>query len=163
QGQDCKDREPPHGHCSPNHRRSSDAPPMAKNGPRSNLWRKLGGSWTVADPPQPPCGPIRLSPRSPGPPAHAILVTMPRQPLAVPRLSLPAALLVSLAIVAAVAGVLLWMGRIPMCQCGTIKLWHGGRGDSEMSQHLTDWYTYSHVLHGLIFYWLLTVVARGRL
>jgi hypothetical protein len=32
-----------------------------------------------------------------------------------------------------------------------------------MSQHLTDWYTYSHVLHGIIFYWLLTVIARGRL
>jgi hypothetical protein len=97
------------------------------------------------------------------PPAHAMLVTMPRQMLAVPRISRPVALLVSLALVAAAAGVLLWMGRIPICKCGTIKLWHGGRGDSEMSQHLTDWYTYSHVLHGIIFYWLLTVVARGRL
>ena len=55
------------------------------------------------------------------------------------------------------------MGRIPMCKCGTIKLWYGGRGDSEMSQHLTDWYSYSHVLHGIIFYWLLSVVAKGRL
>ena len=55
------------------------------------------------------------------------------------------------------------MGRIPMCKCGYIKFWHGGRGDSDMSQHLTDWYTYSHVLHGIIFYWLLTVVAKGRL
>ena len=32
-----------------------------------------------------------------------------------------------------------------------------------MSQHLTDWYSYSHVLHGIIFYWLLSVVAKGRL
>ena len=55
------------------------------------------------------------------------------------------------------------MGRIPMCKCGTIKLWYGGRGDSEMSQHLTDWYSYSHVLHGIIFYWLLSIVAKGRL
>ena len=55
------------------------------------------------------------------------------------------------------------MGRIPMCKCGYIKLWHGNRADSQTSQHLTDWYTYSHVLHGIILYWLLTVVSRGYL
>ena len=55
------------------------------------------------------------------------------------------------------------MGHPLICKCGTIKLWYGGRGDSEMSQHLTDWYSYSHVLHGIIFYWLLSVVAKGRL
>jgi len=88
---------------------------------------------------------------------------MPRRSLTIPRVSLPAALLLCLVIVAAAAGIEYAMGRIPMCKCGYIKLWHGGRGDSEMSQHLTDWYSYSHVLHGIIFYWLLTVVAKGRL
>ena len=88
---------------------------------------------------------------------------MPRPALAIPRLSLPLGLLISLGIVAVAAGVLYAMGRIPMCKCGTIKLWYGGRGDAEMSQHLTDWYSYSHVLHGIIFYWLLTIVAKGRL
>jgi hypothetical protein len=81
----------------------------------------------------------------------------------IPRLSLPLALLASLGIIGAVAGILYWMGHVPMCKCGYIKLWHGGRADSETSQHLTDWYTYSHVLHGIIFYWLLTILARGRL
>jgi hypothetical protein len=95
--------------------------------------------------------------------ARAILSPMPRSTFTIPRLSLPAALLICLAIIAVAAGVEYGMGRIPMCKCGTIKLWHGGRGDSEMSQHLTDWYSYSHVLHGIIFYWLLTVLARGRL
>jgi hypothetical protein len=83
--------------------------------------------------------------------------------ITIPRLSLTAGILISLVIVAAAAGILYAMGRIPMCKCGYIKFWHGGRGDSEMSQHLTDWYTYSHVLHGIIFYWLLTVAAKGRL
>lgn len=81
----------------------------------------------------------------------------------IPRLSLPVALLVSLGIVAAIAALMFWMGRLPICKCGYIKLWHGGRGDSEISQHLADWYTYSHVLHGVIFYFLLWFVFRGRL
>jgi hypothetical protein len=81
----------------------------------------------------------------------------------IPRLRLLPALAISLGIIAAAAGVLLLMGRIPICGCGYIKLWHGHPNDAETSQHLTDWYTYSHVLHGVIFYWLLWAIFRGRL
>jgi hypothetical protein len=91
-----------------------------------------------------------------------MLQPMQRPTLAIPRLSLPAALFFSLAIVAAVAWAHFWMGRTPICKCG-LKLWHGGLGDAEVSQHLTDWYTFSHVLRGFIFYWLLSIVARGHL
>lgn len=86
-----------------------------------------------------------------------------QRPLTVPRLSLPWALLIALVIFALSAGLLLWLGHIPICKCGYVKLWHGNRADQQTSQHLTDWYTYSHVLHGVIFYWLLTVVSRGHL
>ena len=47
-----------------------------------------------------------------------------------------------------------------ICTCGTVKVWYGGINTSEGSQHLTDWYSWTHIEHGLIFYLVLWLVAR---
>src|SRR4051794_26259547 len=68
--------------------------------------------------------------------------------------------LLAFLIIAAATAVLLAMGRNPICACGTIDLWVGGRDSPKTSQMLLDWYSLSHVVHGLLFYAVLSLLAR---
>jgi len=66
----------------------------------------------------------------------------------------------AVAFIVVAAAILLAMGRHPICTCGAIDLWVGGRDSPKTSQMLADWYSLSHIVHGLLFYGVLWLVAR---
>lgn len=62
----------------------------------------------------------------------------------------------AIAVVLAVAAYLLHhQGRLWTCACGQVYLWVSDTWSSDNSQHWLDPYSFTHLLHGLVFFWLL--------
>lgn len=69
--------------------------------------------------------------------------------------------LLAVLVVMVLAALILWgMGRPPICTCGEIDLWVNSAASPRTSQMLADWYAPSHILHGFIFYGVLTCFVR---
>lgn len=63
--------------------------------------------------------------------------------------------LVSAVLLGAFVLALWFMGQPLICECGYVQIWHSGVGE-QSSKHLFDWYSLSHVIHGFIFYGLIS-------
>ena len=67
---------------------------------------------------------------------------------------------VFVAVLVLTAGVELWMGRSLLGPDGKFGWWDGNIWSSENSQRLADPYSFSHIVHGMLFYAVLWLVAR---
>lgn len=55
-----------------------------------------------------------------------------------------------------IGGVLALWGQPLICTCGEVRLWVNTVFSSDNSQHIADWYTLSHIIHGML------IVLIGR-
>lgn len=69
---------------------------------------------------------------------------------------------IAVALVALQTLVLYLFGQPPISTDGQVKLWEGEVLSAGNSQHLSDWYTFSHIIHGLLFYGLAWVIFRKQ-
>ena len=68
---------------------------------------------------------------------------------------------VAVVVVFLLLALLLWAeGRMLFCACGEFRVWAGDTCSSSNSQQLFDPYSFTHILHGVLLFWLITLLVR---
>lgn len=67
--------------------------------------------------------------------------------------------LIASALIASQGSILFYLGQPMISRTGVLQLWCGDVQSRENSQHLTDWYTFTHVIHGVGSYWILGLLT----
>src|SRR6185295_2202729 len=93
--------------------------------------------------------------------AASMTVTAPprRRPTTLAQLPVWACVAGAALLVALQIAVLHGLGQPFIAASGHILLWVGSPASSDTSQQLTDWYSFSHFIHGFIFFGLLRWLA----
>ena len=69
-------------------------------------------------------------------------------------------ILICVIVMATAAFVLLLQGRVWWCQVGDYSPWACDIWSTHNSQHLIDPYSFTHVLHGVLEFWLIGLIFR---
>lgn len=78
-----------------------------------------------------------------------------------PAISLGRIIAAFVAVFALTAGIELWMGRSLFGPDGKFGFWEGSIWSSENSQRFADAYSFTHLVHGMLFYTGLWLIARN--
>jgi hypothetical protein len=54
-------------------------------------------------------------------------------------------------------------GRLWICSCGNLRFWAGDTCSANNSQQFLDPYSFTHVLHGVIYFWLIALLVTFAL
>jgi len=71
-------------------------------------------------------------------------------------------MLIVIALMALAASLELAMGRHPLSLSGRILLWVSDVNSSENSQQLADWYSFTHIIHGIALFAIVRLIGRGK-
>jgi len=75
-----------------------------------------------------------------------------------PRLFEKMPVMLCLLVIVVSAVLLVWQGRVWWCQAGDYSPWAWDIWTTHNSQHIIDPYAFTHVLHGILEFWLIGLV-----